>query len=242
MTVAEFRTHCNEWTGDFAVVCGDWVTLGDPTSAGRLTSNTFGTDKIAAGSNNYVAAVQRSAADSSTMWAATSGGRVFVSKNADAEPAGAVAFSRIDTASQPNRFVSGIFVDSSNPNHAWISFSGFNASTPATPGHVFEVSYDPGTGNATWTDRSYDLGDMPITGIVRDDPTGDLYISSDFGVKRLEKGDTSWALAAPGMPNEEVAGLTMVPGERKLFAATHGLGAWLLNLETDKETDGNKDK
>ena len=38
------------------------------------------------------------------------------------------------------------------------------------------------------------------------------------------------AAAAPGMPNVEVAGLTIVPGERKLFAATHGLGAWSRNL------------
>jgi hypothetical protein len=32
------------------------------------------------------------------------------------------------------------------------------------------------------------------------------------------------------MPNVEVAGLTIRVAERKLFAATHGLGAWLLNL------------
>jgi hypothetical protein len=32
------------------------------------------------------------------------------------------------------------------------------------------------------------------------------------------------------MPSVEVAGLTIVPGARKLYAATHGLGAWLLNL------------
>jgi hypothetical protein len=32
------------------------------------------------------------------------------------------------------------------------------------------------------------------------------------------------------MPNLEVAGLTIVPGARKLYAATHGLSAWLLNL------------
>ena len=34
----------------------------------------------------------------------------------------------------------------------------------------------------------------------------------------------------PGMPNVEVAGLTIVPAARKLYVATHGLGAWLLNL------------
>jgi hypothetical protein len=28
----------------------------------------------------------------------------------------------------------------------------------------------------------------------------------------------------------EVAGLTIVPSARKLYAATHGLGAWSLNL------------
>jgi hypothetical protein len=32
------------------------------------------------------------------------------------------------------------------------------------------------------------------------------------------------------MPNVEVAGLTIVPGERILYAATHGLSAWRLNL------------
>ena len=95
---------------------------------------------------------------------------------------------------------------------------------------MFEVVYNPTTGTAAWTDRSYDFGDIPVTDVVRDDQTGDLYASTDFGVFRLACGTTSWTLAAPGMPNLEVAGLTIVPGERKLFAATHGLGAWLLNL------------
>ena len=31
-------------------------------------------------------------------------------------------------------------------------------------------------------------------------------------------------------PNVEVPSLAIVPGARKLYAATHGLGAWLLNL------------
>jgi len=32
------------------------------------------------------------------------------------------------------------------------------------------------------------------------------------------------------MPNVEVAGLTYVGKDRILYAATHGLGAWRLNL------------
>ena len=95
---------------------------------------------------------------------------------------------------------------------------------------MFEVTYDPLAGTATWVDRSYDLDDIPINDIARDDVTGDLYAASDFGVFRLRAGKNSWGPAAPGMPNVEVAGLTIVSAERKLYAATHGQSAWLLNL------------
>ncbi len=81
--LATFRAVCNTWTGpDPDGDCGDWVKLGDPAAAGRLTSSTYGTTK-AGGS---LAAVERATSDDSTLWAATSTGRIFVSKNANAEP------------------------------------------------------------------------------------------------------------------------------------------------------------
>ena len=69
-------------------------------------------------------------------------------------PAAAATFVRIDTDAQPTRFISGIAVDPWNPSHAFVSFSGYDAYTPGTPGHVFEVLFNPATGTATWTDRS----------------------------------------------------------------------------------------
>jgi hypothetical protein len=224
MTQAEFRQHCNEWYGDFTVVCGDWEQIASPS----LTSAALG-DRA----GGAVAAIERATSDTSTAWAATTTGRLFVSKNVDANPASAVTWTRLDSlaSNDPNRFVSGIYIDPANSNHAWVTYSGFNASTPATPGHVFEVTFNPaGSGSATWVDRSYDFGAIPATDIVRDDKTGDLYVSSDFGVYRLAAGTTTWVVAAPGMPNVEVAGLTIVVGDRKLYAASHGLGAWQLNL------------
>ena len=92
------------------------------------------------------------------------------------------------------------------------------------------MTYNPLAGTAAWVDVSYDLGDIPFNDVARDDVSGDLYAASDFGVYRLAAGATSWGLAAPGMPNVEVADLNMQAGARKLFAATHGLGAWVLNL------------
>ena len=229
MTLAELRQHCNENTGDFAVPCGDWTELG--TTA--LTAAGWG-DRA----GGAMAAVERATTDTSTLWAATTNGRVFITSNADADPASAVAFVRLDSlaANSPGRYVTGIFIDPDNANHAWISYSGFNAATPATPGHIFSVTYDPGAGTATWDNLDGSLGDLPLTDVVQDADTGDLYVSSDFGVLRSTGGP--WTVAAPGMPNVEVAGLTYVPGsghghhaDRIVYAASHGLGAWKLELK-----------
>jgi hypothetical protein len=223
-TIDEAQAACNEWTGigPFGT-CGDWARLG-PTP---LTNAAWG-DRA----GGAVAAIERTRADTSTVWAATTTGRVFISKNVDADPASAVSFTRLDddTTIDPNRVISSIYVDPANGNHAWISYNGFGANTPTAPGHVFEVTYSPATSTSTWVDRSYDLGDVPTTDLVRDDSTGDLYAANDFGVLLLASGSTTWVDAAPGMPNVEVAGLTIVPGQRILYAATHGLGAWRLNL------------
>jgi hypothetical protein len=221
MTMEEAHQHCNTHTGDYAVTCGDWVPLG----TARLTATSFGNRQ-----GGHLAAVERTSGDTSTLWAATTTGRVFISKNADAEPASSVSFTRIDTPATPGRFVSSIYVDPQNPNRAWISYSGFSASTPTTPGHIFEVTFDPATGTATWNNLDADLGDLAVTDLVRDDVTGDLYAASDFGIFRRAAGATGWTISAPGMPTVEVAGLTIVPSQRKLFAASHGLGAWSLNL------------
>jgi hypothetical protein len=167
---------------------------------------------------------------------ATTTGRVFISTNADAA-AGSVTYTRLDTlasaTADPGRFVSGIYVDPANPNHAWISYSGYTFNTPAQPGHVFEVTYNPATPDATWTSLDSPGGtafpDFPATDIVRDS-NGDLYVSNDFGVMVLANGSTSWTTAGSGLPMVEVAGLTIVPGSRVLYAATHGRSAWKLTL------------
>jgi len=60
--------------------------------------------------------------------------------------------------------------------------------------------------------------------------TGDLYASSDFGVMRLPAGSSTWTVAGSGLPMVEVSGLTIVPEQRILYAATHGRSAWSLKL------------
>ena len=239
---AYLEANCPEFTtagdnpncGDFERIGGANSDLGSATWGDRACQLPFATAAC------FVAAVERTASNTGTMWAATTAGRVFITDNADA-PAASVVWTRLDTsaANDPNRFVSSIYIDPANPNHAWISYSGYNINTPTTPGHVFEVNrIGP---SATWTDRTYNLSDLPVTDLVRDDLTGDLYASTDFGVMKLANGATSWTVAAAGMPMVETPGLTIVPKERILYAATHGLGAWKLQLSEVSKDKGDGD-
>jgi hypothetical protein len=155
---------------------------------------------------------------------------VFITDNAN-EAAATVVWNRVDPVgpTDPGRVVSAVYVDPINAHHAWISYNGYNVNTPTRPGHVFEVAWS-GAGPATWVDVSSNLPDFPITAVVRDDVTGDLYAASDFGVNKLPNATTTWVVAGSGLPMVEVAGLTIVPNARILYAATHGRSAWSLTL------------
>jgi hypothetical protein len=234
---AFLEANCPEFTTAAATAtCGDFVVIGPPGQTDLVDSGTYGpnpvygTDRV----GGAVSVIQRSTnpRDTGTLWAATGAGRIFISKNAN-DAANLVQFTRIDNTSavSPSRYPSGIYVDSRNRNHAWVSYSGYNVNTPATPGHVFEVNWNGAV--ATFTDISSNLPDFPITSIVRDDATGDLYASSDFGVMRLARGSATWTVAGSGLPMVEVPNLQIVPGARLLYAATHGRSAWVLRLPGD---------
>jgi hypothetical protein len=244
-TPGGFSAHCTEFQPGLPADCGDFAPLGDSNphggagQPGDLTaSGVYGTDKA----GGYVVAISRASSDNNTLWAATRRGRVFISKNANAA-APLVSFTRIDAGSglsatsspTPRRFVSGIAVDPLNANHAYVSFGGYNAATngvsPAVPGHVFDVLYDPLTGKATWTslDRGT-LGDMPINAMALDTQTDRLYVATDFGVLVSIGRSGMWRSAAAGMPMVAVSGLTVDSKHRLLYAATHGRGIWALQL------------
>ena len=178
-------------------------------------------------------ATVRAAGDTHTLWAGLRRGRVFVTSNADDPTAASVTFFRIDTSSTPTRFVSSIAVDPSNPNHAYISFSGYDAYATAAgtaTGHACEVMYNPTSHTATWTNFDENLSDQPITGIALDANTGDLFVSTDFGVDMLRSGETQWVPAAGSLPPVAVYGLTIDSNARVLYAPTLGRGAWALDF------------
>jgi hypothetical protein len=240
-------------------VCDDWKAMGDPGHLGRLT---YGPGALCppAGSPNsawtvpctapfpwgddrsggLISTIGPAASDSNVVWAGTSFGRIFITTNAGAADPATIAWNRIDTSSDldPPRYPSDIYVDPSNPYHAYISYSGYGANTPATPGHVFEVQYDPVTKAATFTSLdgsgSKTLGDLPVSTIQRDEKKGTLYVGTDFGPAQLDHpGDPhspGWRPLKPGLPITTVPYLRIDQANRIMYVTTHGFGAWAYKL------------
>jgi hypothetical protein len=211
--------HCNEYFGDFQAFCGDWVKMSPNLTVGAADPFSKG--------GAYISAVERAPNDTQTMWVGLRRGRVYVTKNALDAPS-AVKYDRIDTPDQPFRIVSGITIDPYDSNHAFVSFSGYAAYTPGQPGHVFEVFYHPLTHNATWKNLTYDIGDQPVTDIELIQATGDLYVSTDFGVLELPFGQQHWFNSGTAMPQVPVYSLRQIDNSGWLYAATHGRGVYRL--------------
>src|SRR5207249_597469 len=136
--IANYEANCPELNSFGQPGCGDFQPLGGAVGSnnpGDLTGTVYGSDRTG-GAISWLA---RNKADHGTLWATTSAGRIFVTHNADASNPASVSWHRIDNATSPTRFPSSIYPDPANVNHAWITYSGYNATTPTVPGHVFEA-------------------------------------------------------------------------------------------------------
>ncbi|MGZ4258616.1 MAG: hypothetical protein ACXVRE_12710, partial [Gaiellaceae bacterium] len=253
--IAGYEANCPEFvTSGAAASCGDYQPLGGPAGAnqpGDLTGTTYGSDRT----GGFVSWLARDGADHGTLWAATSAGRIFVTHNADAATPASVSWTRLDnsaTGGSPTRVPTAIYVDPVNADHAWVSYSGYNAATPTTPGHVFSVTNTGVPGGGTFANLNVEggssafptptsTGDLPVDDIVRDDATHTLYVATDFGVLVGPNDGSSWHVSA-GLPRYEVTHLELQPSnrvatcagqkhcQRVLYAATHSQGIWKMNL------------
>ena len=241
-------------------VCDDWKAMGHPGHPGRLTYGPdaacptdlnnpnlawnqpcpapypWGTDR----SGGHISFIEPARANSNVVWTATSNGRIFITKNARTADPAEIEWNRIDPSSSvdPQRYPTDIYVDSGNPYHAYISYSGYNAVTPDTPGHVFEVRYNRGTGTATFRRLDTGLGDLPVGTIELDERQDVLYGGTDFGLFKLSLKSRSDRIdSVTGIPTTTIPYLKIDRKGRVMYVTTHGFGAWSFSLSGSRNGD-----
>ncbi len=210
----------------------DWKNIFDVRTAlgGNATSQITALDAITIGDTQHVAAAwcgpcnpslpSGSGFEAGIVMLSNSGG----SWHATAQECTGTAVCP-DTG-LPNRYITGIKIDPADPNHAYLSLSGYSRHWIVGPddpgvGHVYQTS----TGGASWTDISGNLPDIPANDIVLNGRQ--LIVASDIGVYTSIDNGSTWSRLGTNLPNVVVSQILLDPNAN-LVAATHGRGIWTI--------------
>ena len=138
----------------------------------------------------------------------------------------------------PNRPVLGISLDPSvsaaNVPVGYAAVGGFNANTPTTPGHVFQVTCAADCGSFTWLNKTGNLPDIPVDSIINNpNYPQQVYAGTDFGVYYTDDitvASPVWNRFQNGLPSTMVWDMQIDRGATTLSVWTRSRGAFVWPL------------
>lgn len=116
-----------------------------------------------------------------------------------------------------------VAIDPTDPNTAWVTFSGYSAANK-----VFMTT----NGGTSWTNVTSNLPNLPANCIVYEPGTNDrVYVGMDVGVYYKDNSTTNWTLYNAGLPNTVISDLEISPAAPgRLRAATYGRGVYEVDV------------
>jgi hypothetical protein len=161
--------------------------------------------------NSNISAIAVHDGNADLIWVGHNNGELYKSMNGTAA---APTWTLMD-AGLPNRVVTRVAVDRTNPLIVYVTFGGYASDN----------IWKSVNGGTSWTNVHGILPAAPIRSIVLNPTSQDwLYIGTEVGIFTSESGGASWFLPHDGPANVSVdevffAGTT-------LYAATHGRGVY----------------
>ncbi len=185
--------------------------------------------QVLAGSGYTLEYIAVAPSNSSVIYTGSGDGQVWMTTNSGA------SFTQINTGtvSLPNRTVTSIVVNSTNPNEVWVTVSGTGSA------HLWRCTNTAAGASRTWQNVSGSganaLPDIFTNAVALDPitPAATWYVGTDVGVFATNDAGVTWANAtAPlGLPNVQVNDLKIQNGAIKyLYAGTYGRGIWRIPL------------
>lgn len=147
---------------------------------------------------------------------------------------GGQTWTDLDPADQvPGRYVTDLEFDPTDPNILYVSLSGFDEGTPGKPGHLFK-STGALAASPNWSNISPPV-DLPFNTVaLRPDAPANVYVGTDIAIWHSPNAGASWEFMGPssGLPNVAVFELGFGANGGRLYAFTHGRGAFYLDFGT----------
>jgi len=138
-------------------------------------------------------------------------GKVYKTTN------GGTSWTNITAGLPDSLYYTGIEVNETDPNTAYICMAGFSAGNKV---------YRTTNGGTNWTNISYNLPNVPLNCIKQIPGTGNLIVATDLGVYTLESGTTTWFNNSLGLPNVIISDIEFNIALNKTYVSTFGRGIW----------------
>lgn len=179
------------------------LTGGDPNPG---DSYPFGT----------VTTVAASKSNPMVLYAGTDDGRVWYTRNRG------TSWTRATDPDLPDRWVTRVVVDPTDPDIAYVTFSGFRNGDDMP--YVLRTA----NGGASWTDITGNLPQAPVNVIAVSGTT--LVVGSDLGVFLTRDGGVKWLRLGRKLPRAPILDLRVHQPTKTVHAATFGRGMWKVRL------------
>ena len=139
----------------------------------------------------------------------------------------------------PNRPVLGISLDpgvaSADLPVGYAAVGGFNANTPTTPGHLFQVTCTSSNcGSFTWQNKSGNLPDIPVDSVINNpNYPQQVFAGTDFGLyytDDITAASPVWNRFQNGVPSCMIWDMQIDRGATTLSLWTRSRGAFVWPL------------
>jgi hypothetical protein len=136
--------------------------------------------------------------------------------------------NRLAMTGLPNAYITDIAFDPNRDSTMVVTYNTYQNN-----GQKVFLSTDLGL---TWTNITYNLGDMPIRTVVIDHSDSSfIYVGAEIGVFVKSLNGTVWEAYNQGLPNVTVKDMEIHYGSNTIKAATWGRGLWEYSLKNRKD-------
>jgi len=222
-------TGSNYWDGTTDRVLFIAPFVMDPNNSQTLYAGTYRIFKTTNGAANWTAVsgdltnssdqhistIAVAKGNSNVVYVGTTNGRVLVSTNAGAN-------WTLVNSGLPNLYVTRVAIYKQNPSIAVATFSGYSIGAKV---------YKTTNSGQSWTNISGNLPNIPANcAFINPENHNNIVIGMDLGVFVTTNNGTSWERQVQGMANVAVLDLVFRESDSKLFAFTHGRGAFVASF------------
>ena len=218
--------------GNASLGSGDWYVTNNPTTQ-NMTKQTLGT-------RSFINQVKYSPKYQTVAMVGTNDANLWIGFNLGTGTQAQAVWVDVTGSNTvvPLRPVLGIALDptvsAANLPVGYAAVGGFNANTPTTPGHVFQVTCTATCGSFTWLDKTGNLPDIPVDSIiVNPNNASQVYAGTDWGVYYTDDitvASPTWQRFENGIPHAMVWDMQIDRGSTTLSVWTRSRGAYVYPL------------